>query len=40
MKQKLFNSFFAIMGLIGISFASSLSIIGMYEPEKPKKYLK
>jgi cyclic lactone autoinducer peptide len=40
MKQKLFNSIFAFMGLIGISFASSLSIIGMYEPKKPEKYLK
>lgn len=40
MKQKLLNKFFAVVGLIGISFASSLSIIGMYEPEKPKRYLK
>ncbi|WP_405315317.1 AgrD family cyclic lactone autoinducer peptide [Faecalibacillus faecis] len=40
MKQKLLNKLFAFVGLIGISFASSLSIIGMYEPEKPKRYLK
>ena len=39
MKQKLYARVFSFLGVIGVTFTSSLSIIGMYEPQKPKKLL-
>lgn len=40
MIKKVINNLFCIVGCIGSMFVMSMSIIGMYEPDKPKKIYK
>lgn len=39
MKQKIVNQIFAVLGAFAVICSSSLSIIGMYEPKKPNKFI-